>query len=208
MQFEGRIVVDDLVELEALSDRLHHLAEGVEQIPDLDVFEVDFGLVVAFDLRRAAGMSQRLLVGGLAEVDGCVLERLVLQQLAHQFRSRVEAQALLLAFLLRRGRQEHTRLDFHQRRGHHHELARNIRVELGEHLDVGDVLLGDPGDGDVVDVHLVPADQVQQQIERPVVDVQVDAVVGGHVIQRVAGRRRDYNPYGGRYGSRNVSAGP
>ena len=36
------------------------------------------------------------------------------------------------------------------------------------------VLRGDGGDGDVVDVDLLFADQVQQQIERPLVVLQVN----------------------------------
>jgi hypothetical protein len=53
---------------------------------------------------------------------------------------------------------------------------------------VTDVLPGDPGDGNVVDVHLFPADEVEQQIQRPVIDLQVDAIVA-HTPVIVATRR-------------------
>src|SRR5690606_25804577 len=52
-----------------------------------------------------------------------------------------------------------------QRRRHHQELAGPVQVQVRQVLDRGQVLLGDPRDGDVVDVHLFPADQVQQQVE-------------------------------------------
>jgi len=38
------------------------------------------------------------------------------------------------------------------------------------------VLAGDPGDGDVVDVDLLLADQVEQQVERPLVGLELNVV--------------------------------
>ena len=46
-----------------------------------------------------------------------------------------------------------------------------------EHLHILDILPGDLGDGYVVDVHLVPPDQKQQQIQRAVVDLEGNLVL-------------------------------
>jgi hypothetical protein len=49
-------------------------------------------------------------------------------------------------------------------------------------VDVPEVAVGDAGDRDVVDVQLVALDQVQQQVHRPVVDVQFDPVLTASVL--------------------------
>ena len=90
---------------------------------------------------------------------------LVLEQAAHQRLARI-----LLGFgvLLRRvgTRQQRARLDVNQRRRHHQELPGHVEVQLLHQIDVAEVLLGDERDRDVVDVHLVLANEVQQEIER------------------------------------------
>src|SRR5262245_33140817 len=40
-----------------------------------------------------------------------------------------------------------------------------------------EVLLGDAGDGDVFDVHLIAADEVEQKLQRAGIDVELDLVV-------------------------------
>jgi hypothetical protein len=115
------------------------------------------------------------LGGGVEQVGG-ILELLVFQELADQLGPRV-AGALLIRLLGFLPRQEHGRLDLHQRGGHDQEIARQIDVESLEDLDVLQVLVGDLGDGDIVDIHLFLADEIEQQIERAGEDVEVDAVI-------------------------------
>ncbi len=71
-----------------------------------------------------------------------------------------------IAFLARRARQQHARLDLGQDRGHHQVFGGQLEAQLLHRLDVVDVLAGDLGDRDVEDVQVLPADQVQQQVER------------------------------------------
>ena len=47
-----------------------------------------------------------------------------------------------------------------------------------EKIEIAHVLLGDSGDGDIVDIDLLPPNQVQQEIERPVVDLERNLVLG------------------------------
>ena len=94
------------------------------------------------------------------------LELLVLEQPAHQRVARIFLLALDAGRRFR-PRQQHLRLDVNERRGHHEELAGDVEVELLHQLDRVEVLLRDERDRDVVDVHLVLLDEVQQQIERP-----------------------------------------
>ena len=63
-------------------------------------------------------------------------------------------------------RQQHARLDLGQRRGHHQVLAGELELHFLHQLDVLHVLARDLGDRDVEDVEVLPADQVQQQVER------------------------------------------
>lgn len=40
-----------------------------------------------------------------------------------------------------------------------------------EGLEIGEVLLGDPLDRDVVNIHLIALDEVEKQVERPLEDL-------------------------------------
>ncbi len=66
--------------------------------------------------------------------------------------------------------QQHLRLDVDQHRSHVDELGGYIHVEVAYTLDIRKVLRRDPGDGNVVDVDVLLADQVEQQVERAFVD--------------------------------------
>ena len=63
-----------------------------------------------------------------------------------------------------------------QRRRHVDEVGGNVDIELFELVQVIEILLGDLGDGNVVDVHLLLANQIEQKIERPFVHRQIDAI--------------------------------
>src|SRR5262249_37572373 len=69
---------------------------------------------------------------------------------------------------------QHLRLDVDQRRRHDEELAGDVEVELAHQIDRVEVLLRDERDRDVVDVDLVPLDQEQQEIERPLEHRELD----------------------------------
>ena len=71
-------------------------------------------------------------------------------------------------------RQQHPALDVDQRRRHHQELAGDVEVELLHQVEVLEVLLGDQRDRDVVDVHLVLLDQMNEQIERALERLHLD----------------------------------
>jgi hypothetical protein len=90
---------------------------------------------------------------------GSILELLMLEQPVYQLDARV-FQLLGRASWI--GWQEHLRLDVDQRRRRENELRRNVNVQLLEHVEVIEVLLGDSSNWDVVDVDLLFADQVQK----------------------------------------------
>ena len=102
-----------------------------------------------------------------------VLEFFVFDQAMHQLVARV---LLLFGAGQRVGRQQHFRLDVDQRRGHVDEVGRDVDIELFELVEVVEILLGDFGDGNIVDVHLLLADQIEQEIERAFVDRQIDSI--------------------------------
>ena len=95
------------------------------------------------------------------------LEALMLQQPLHQLAPRV--------FRVRpdhvRGiaRQQRLRLDMNQQRRHVNKLARRIHIGLLQLVAVVQKLRRHQRDRNVVDVDILLADQVQQQVERPVV---------------------------------------
>ena len=46
----------------------------------------------------------------------------------------------------------------------------NVHVEFADALDIGEILRGDFRDGDVVDIDILLANQIEQQVERAFVD--------------------------------------
>ncbi len=175
MQSDGGVVVLDLVKRSLDADGGHQLVESRQEIPDLNIVEVDGPILLGqFDrrppeaigvcLRPAAQFARRLAEGPVG------------QQLPYQIRPRVQ-QVLAVVLLRRRLGQEHSRLDLHQRRRHDQEVPHHLRVQHLQQAHVSQVLLEDASDGDIVDIHLVPADQVQKQLHRAAVGVQLDAVV-------------------------------
>ena len=72
------------------------------------------------------------------------------------------------------GGQQHLGLDVQQGGGHDEVFAGNVQVEALHQLQRGQVLLGDGGDGYVDDVELVLLDQVEQQVQRAFVDLELD----------------------------------
>ena len=61
-----------------------------------------------------------------------------------------------------------------ERRGHEDELGADIEIHFARLVEVAQVLRRDGGDGDVANVDLLLADEVEQQIERAVVAVEVN----------------------------------
>ncbi len=104
---------------------------------------------------------------------GRVLEALVFEQPLDQFLARV---LFGFTFLAQRriGRQQQARLDVDQRRGHEDELRADVEIHLARLIQIGEVLRGDGRDRNIADVDLLFADQIQQQIERSVVLIEMN----------------------------------
>src|SRR5512134_522977 len=164
-------VHEDLVRL-VLRHPLEDVLEGGDevrqgQLGDHDLVARD---LLGLEIPREHVPPQDRPVG---EPGRGLLEFLVLDQApgelgAHDLR-------VFLRLQLRVGaRQQRLRLHVDQGRGHHKELARDVEIERLQRFEVREVLLRDPRDRDVVDVELVLADQVQQEVERPLEDFQAD----------------------------------
>ena len=61
-------------------------------------------------------------------------------------------------------------LELDQRGGDQHELGGDVEVELLHALDLLQVAVDDDRQVDLVDVDLLLQDQLQEQVERPLVD--------------------------------------
>ena len=85
-----------------------------------------------------------------------------------QFRARI---LLLFGRRQRIARQQHLRLDVNQHRRHVNEFGRDVHIQLAQLFDVGQILRGDLRDRNVVDVDVLLANQIEQQVERAFVNV-------------------------------------
>ena len=87
----------------------------------------------------------------------------MLQQTVDQFHARVVELARGIGI----ARQQHLRFDMNEQGSGVNELSRDINVELLHVLNILQVLLGDFRDRDVVDIDVLFADEVEQQVEWP-----------------------------------------
>ncbi len=121
---------------------------------------------------------------GVRERVGDLAKQLVFQQPSDQLGSGVLVFPEVAA-----PRQEHLRLDAHERRGHLQELAGPLQAQVPlDSLDRRDELTRDLRDRDVEDVDVLRADQVEQQVERALERLEVDDELV--VALRDAGTRR------------------
>ena len=110
------------------------------------------------------------------QLRGCFLELLVFDQLPNQIPARI----ILVRIFLRRlliDRKQAAALQVNQIRRHDDEFARDIDVQFLECLEIFEVLAGDPFERDLVNVDLVPLDQIKQQIERTFENLELDLVI-------------------------------
>jgi len=69
---------------------------------------------------------------------------------------------------VRIARQQHARLNLHQHCRHVNKLGGNVHIELANLLHIAQILRRDARNGNVVNINILLADQVQQQVQRPV----------------------------------------
>ncbi len=139
---------------------LHESRPRRLQVLRPDVGEPFGGVVV-----EVHAHEREVAVGERMRVDRArrLLHPLVLEQPAHELGARI---LRLLARLCRRLRKQQPRLDLDEHRSHQQVLGRELEVRAPHHLDVAQVLLGELGHRDVEHVDVLPADQVEQQVER------------------------------------------
>ena len=92
----------------------------------------------------------------------------MLEQPVHQFAAWI---FLLLGRRHRIPRQQHLRLDMNQNGGHVNKFRGYVHVEIANLLDISQILGSNLRNGNVVDVYVLFANQVEQQIQGPFVNV-------------------------------------
>ncbi len=185
VKFDGRIVVDDFVLAEAIEVHgTHDAGEGIDEVLHVQVFEVDgvVGIGQIGDGDRRGRVASCPLEGASFESIGGIAILLVRQELGDEVGTRI---GLVLGFargglLWKRGQGNHAGLDLHEGGGHEQELAGQLDIDARQVAERVEILLGDPGDGDVVDVDLLLADEVEQEIEGALEGVELDAAGGLH----------------------------
>ena len=158
---------------------LHDLLVGLEEVEQRNRVKLGPFAVAAGGRTVPEDVAPR--EGLVPQPVGDLLELLVLEEPAHEIFPGI----FLLLLPVRRcfARKQQLRLDLHQGRRHQHEFAGRFEVEEVDLSENAEVLVGDGGDGNVVDVDFVLADQEQQQVERALEYVELDSVLAA---QRVS----------------------
>ena len=111
---------------------------------------------------------------------GRVLERLALEQPREEQVALLETQELVVELDVVEAGQEPTRLELDEGRGDEEELGRDVEVEgvgaVHRCVELGEVARRRSRERHLPQLHLVAQDEVQQQVERPLVDGRVDVV--------------------------------
>ena len=156
----------------AVLDPFQHLAERLHQVEEGDG---ETRVVVLGDERLDLRIAPDVLLDHalLLQHFGGVLEALVLEQAVHEFLAGIFG-GFAFHFQRRVARQQHARLDVDQGGRHVDEFGAQIDIHFTRFVHVLEVLRRDGGDRDVLDFNLLFADQVQQQIERPIVLLQME----------------------------------
>ncbi len=105
----------------------------------------------------ALGERQRI------ELPRCLFHFLVFEQPAHELGARVFG---LGAWRRRRPRQQESRLDLDQHRGHQQVFGGELQLRAPHHLDVTQILARELRHRDVEHVDVLAPDEVEQKIER------------------------------------------
>ena len=141
---------------------------------------------------RAEGARVHATLGDEAVVEhrGGVLELLVFHEALDQHIAGLGGRELrqVVVKLVALARDEALGLDLEQRRGHQQKVARHVQIEGLHAGHLGEVLIGDLGDGDGADIHLLAAHEVKQQVEGALEAVDADFV--GHGRRRLLGEKR------------------
>ena len=165
----GPSVLVDLARVSiALVEALDDNIDGVDQVKDRDArIRPERRLrSLKIGFRRETRIDLLLLLGAVQQSGGDILKFLVLNKLANQLPAGI---ALVLVFLVSHlliDRQQLLALDVHERRGHDEKLTGDLQIKLAHEFDVFDEFLGDLGQIDLIDVHFLLANEVEQQIQR------------------------------------------
>src|SRR6267143_2273549 len=145
---------------------LQHLLEHFHQIHQRN-HQIALGPFVVIErlvrLRPHVLFNLLLLVQKLSRV----LEFLVFHQALHQFRPRITRRVFRLPQRIRR--QQHFRLDVNQRSRHINKFRRNIHVQLFQFVQILQILRRDFRNLYVVNIHLLLLNQIQQQVQWPLI---------------------------------------
>ena len=167
----GDIIIDDV-------RRPRHFctpqdaAESAHQIPQFHLLN-GFLRHISLAGRQIAHQSRILLLPRPAPFfkdAGRIAKLLVFQKTPNQLLAGI----LKRFFDFVRAGKNLLRFDFDERARHGEEIADGIDVQLLEHRQVFQVLLGDRGDRDIDNLNLMLAHQVQEQIERTSENIQTD----------------------------------
>lgn len=172
---DGVAVVDDIAEVVGLLEAFEDILKSADQVEDGD-FGEGGGFLRKFGAFGLEG--EGIFLFGFAEgEEACgVLEFLVFDELANEFPARV----VFLRFLIGRlfaAREEGAAFEIHQVGRHDDEFGGEVDVEEAEGFDVLEVLAGDAGDGNFVNIEFFLFDKVEQEVERAFEDVEPYLVV-------------------------------
>ena len=103
-----------------------------------------------------------------------VLERLALEQPREQEVALLEAEQLFVELGVVETREEAARLQLHEGGRDEEELGGDVEIERLHAVELGEVLVDDARERHLPEVDLLLEDQVQQEVEGPLVDAGVD----------------------------------
>lgn len=172
---DGEAIIDDITKVVGFFESFEDILEGTDQVENGDFGQWRWGLI-KFGLFGLESETAFLLDLADAEVVGGIFKFFVFDELADQFPAWVIVIGIFFGGLFLAG-QQGAALEVHQVRCHDDELGSEVNIEHAEGFDIIQVLAGDAGDRDALNIKLVFFDQIEEQIEGTLEDFQLHFIV-------------------------------
>lgn len=158
---------------------LDDAAESADEIPKFDLADSVNRLlgVLSWLLDREAGIAFLPAGSVLGQFGGGLLELTILQESPDEFGSPEILSGRIVFIRFGFARKHATAFDFDERAGDHEKFAGHVEIDPAQHIDVGDELGGDLGEGDLTNIDFTAFDEIEQQIKGAAKEIEINLVI-------------------------------
>jgi hypothetical protein len=157
--------------------RRHRPDIGGPDVINIDTLkDVGSKFEIALVDSRSARDAQRSVVEKIREDVRSILECLAVEKPSDEKVTLFPEREFIIKIDFRVLRQEPLALEFDKRCCDEKEFRRDLQIEMLELLNLHQIGVDDPGQGDLIEIHLLPKNQVEQEIKGTLEDGRLNLV--------------------------------